>query len=175
MRLDRLTNKFQLALADAQSLALGQDHQFIEPLHLMSALLTQEGGSVRPLLTSAGVNAGQLRTAIDQALIRLPQVEGTGGDVQPSQDLVRVLNLCDKLAQKRNDNFISSELFVLAALESRGTLADLLKAAGANTNNVTQAIEQMRGGEGVNDQGAEDQRQALKKFTVDLTERAEQG
>ena len=125
MRLDRLTNKFQLALADAQSLALGHDNQFIEPLHLMSALLNQEGGSVSPLLTSAGINAGQLRTDINQALNRLPQVEGTGGDVQPSQDLVRVLNLCDKLAQKRGDNFISSELFVLAALESRGTLADI--------------------------------------------------
>ena len=175
MRLDRLTNKFQLALADAQSLALGHDNQFIEPLHLMSALLNQEGGSVQPLLTSAGVNAGQLRIAIEQALSRLPQVEGTGGDVQPSQDLMRVLNLCDKLAQKRGDNFISSELFVLAALESRGTLTDLLKSAGATTANVTQAIEQMRGGENVNDQGAEDQRQALKKFTVDLTERAEQG
>ena len=93
MRLDRLTNKFQLALADAQSLALGHDNQFIEPLHLMSALLNQEGGSVQPLLTSAGVNAGQLRIAIEQALSRLPQVEGTGGDVQPSQDLMRVLNL----------------------------------------------------------------------------------
>lgn len=93
MRLDRLTNKFQLALADAQSLALGHDNQFIEPLHLMSALLNQEGGSIRPLLTSAGINAGQLRTAIDQALSRLPQVEGTGGDVQPSSELVRVLNL----------------------------------------------------------------------------------
>ena len=175
MRLDRLTNKFQLALADAQSLALGHDNQFIEPLHLMSALLNQEGGSVRPLLTSAGINAGELRTNIEQALSRLPQVEGTGGDVQPSQDLVRILNLCDKLAQKRKDNFISSELFVLAALESRGTLTDLLKSAGATTANVSQAIEQMRGGESVNDQGAEDQRQALKKFTVDLTERAEQG
>ncbi|PLO62393.1 type VI secretion system ATPase TssH, partial [Klebsiella michiganensis] len=175
MRLDRLTNKFQLALADAQSLALGHDNQFIEPLHLMSALLNQEGGSIRPLLTSAGINAGELRTNIEQALSRLPQVEGTGGDVQPSQDLVRILNLCDKLAQKRKDNFISSELFVLAALESRGTLTDLLKSAGATTANVSQAIEQMRGGESVNDQGAEDQRQALKKFTVDLTERAEQG
>ncbi|VFS63846.1 Heat shock protein F84.1 [Kluyvera cryocrescens] len=141
----------------------------------MSALLNQEGGSVRPLLTSAGINAGQLRTAIDQALSRLPQVEGTGGDVQPSQDLIRVLNLCDKLAQKSGDNFISSELFVLAALESRGTLAELLKTAGATTANITQAIEKMRGGESVNDQGAEDQRQALKKYTVDLTERAEQG
>ena len=116
MRLDRLTNKFQLALADAQSLALGHDNQFIEPLHLMSALLNQEGGSVRPLLTSAGINAGQLRTAIDQALSRLPQVEGTGGDVQPSQDLVRVLNLCDKVGPKRGDNLISLEMFVFAAL-----------------------------------------------------------
>lgn len=115
-----------------------------------------------------------MRTAIDQALSRLPQVEGTGGDVQPSSELVRVLNLCDKLAQN-GDNFISSELFVLAALESRGTLTDLLKSAGATTANITQAIEQMRGGESVNDQGAEDQRQALKKYTVDLTERAEQG
>ncbi|EYZ75377.1 hypothetical protein BW85_11580 [Escherichia coli O69:H11 str. 06-3325] len=119
MRLDRLTNKFQLALADAQSLALGHDNQFIEPLHLMSALLNQEGGSVSPLLTSAGINAGQLRTDINQALNRLPQVEGTGGDVQPSQDLVRVLNLCDKLAQKRGDNFISSELFVLTKIDLR--------------------------------------------------------
>ncbi|MFD2020932.1 Clp protease N-terminal domain-containing protein [Pseudocitrobacter faecalis] len=99
------------------------------------------------MLTTAGINAGQLRTAIDQALSRLPQVEGTGGDVQPSQDLVRVLNLCDKLAQKQGDNFISSELFVLAALESRGSLADLLKSAGATTANITQAIQQMRGGE----------------------------
>lgn len=141
----------------------------------MSALLKQEGGSVAPLLTTVGVNVGQLRTAIDEALNRLPQVEGTGGDVQPSQDLVRALNLCDKLAQKQGDNFISSELFVLAALETRGSLADLLKNAGLTAAKVTQAIEQLRGGESVNDQNAEDQRQALKKFTVDLTERAEQG
>ncbi|MCS6037123.1 hypothetical protein LNQ52_16735 [Klebsiella pneumoniae subsp. pneumoniae] len=109
MRLDRLTNKFQLALADAQSLALGHDNQFIEPLHLMSALLNQEGDQVRPLLTSAGVNAGKLRTDIEQALRPFtPQVEGTGGDVQPSQDLgCGSSNLCDKLAQKKKDNFIS--------------------------------------------------------------------
>ena len=125
MRLDRLTNKFQLALADAQSLALGHDNQFIEPLHLMSALLNQEGGSVRPLLTSAGVNAGKLRTDIEQALSRLPQVEAPAAMCNLLQDLVRILNLCDKLAQKKKDNFISSELFVLAALESRGTLTDL--------------------------------------------------
>lgn len=175
MRLDRLTSKFQLALADAQSLALGRDNQFIEPLHLMSALLNQDGGTVRPLLTSAGINVANLRSEIEQALGRLPQVEGTGGDVQPSNELVRVLNLCDKLAQKRADKFISSELFVLAALEDRGTLTDMLKAAGATTDNIDKAIETMRGGDKVDDQGAEDQRQALKKFTIDLTERAEQG
>lgn len=175
MRLDRLTSKFQLALADAQSLALGRDNQFIEPLHLMSALLNQDGGTVRPLLSSAGINVATLRSDIEQALGRLPQVEGTGGDVQPSNELVRVLNLCDKLAQKRADKFISSELFVLAVLEDRGTLTDMLKAAGATKDKINKAIEDMRGGDKVDDQGAEDQRQALKKFTIDLTERAEQG
>lgn len=175
MRLDRLTNKFQLALADAQSLALGRDNQFIEPLHVMAVLLKEKGGTVRLLLQSAGVNVVPFISAVEQACERLPQVEGTVGDVQSSQDLVRVLNLCDKLAQKRTDRFISSELFVLASLESRGTLANLLKSAGATTASITQAIEQMRAGEQVNDQGAEDQRQALKKFTIDLTERAEQG
>ncbi|AUG99839.1 ATP-dependent chaperone ClpB [Pectobacteriaceae bacterium CE70] len=175
MRLDRLTNKFQLALADAQSLALGRDHQFIEPLHLMSALLNQEGGTVSPLLTAAGANVVNLKSAIEQALGRLPQVEGTGGDVQPSNELVKTLNICDKLAQKRGDTFISSELFVLAVLESRSTFSDVLKNAGATEENVTKAIEQIRGGEQVNEQGAEDQRQALKKYTIDLTERAEQG
>jgi len=175
MRLDRLTNKFQLALADAQSLALGQDNQFIEPLHLMSALLNQEGGSVRPLLSAAGADVAGLRTSIEQAINRLPQVEGTDGDVQPSADLIRVLNLCDKLAQKRGDNFISSELFILAALDSRGSLADILKSAGATAEKLSKAIDQLRGGDNVNDQGAEDQRQALKKYTIDLTERAELG
>ena len=175
MRLDRLTSKFQLALADAQSLALGRDNQFIEPVHLMSALLTQEGGTVRPLLTAAGVDTQKLRTDVDQALGRLPQVEGTGGDVQPSNELVRVLNLCDKLAQQRADTFISSELFVLAVMKDRGSLTDVLKACGATAEKITAAIDQMRGGEKVDDQNAEDQRQALKKFTIDLTERAEQG
>ena len=175
MRLDRLTSKFQLALADAQSLALGRDNQFIEPVHLMSALLTQEGGTVRPLLTAAGIDTPKLRTDIEQALGRLPQVEGTGGDVQPSSELVRVLNHCDKLAQQRADKFISSELFILAALKDRGTLTDLLKASGVTVEKISAAIDQMRGGDKVDDQGAEDQRQALKKYTIDLTERAEQG
>lgn len=136
MRLDRLTSKFQLALADAQSLALGRDNQFIEPIHLMSALLAQEGGSIRPLLTSAGVDVNRLRNDLNDALSRTVQVEGAGGDVQPSNELIRMLNLCDKLAQKRSDKFISSELFILAALEERGQLADLLKKAGAVESKV---------------------------------------
>ncbi|MGG2143623.1 ATP-dependent chaperone ClpB [Symbiopectobacterium sp. RP] len=175
MRLDRLTNKFQLALADAQSLALGKDHQFIDPLHVMSALLQQEGGTVSPLLTTVGVNAVRLKADIEQAVARLPQVQGVDGDVQPSNEFVRTLNLCDKIAQKRGDAFISSELFLLAALGTRGTLSDLLARTGATKEAVSKAIDQIRGGEQVNDQNAEDQRQALKKFTIDLTERAEQG
>ncbi|SUC34742.1 Heat shock protein F84.1 [Providencia rustigianii] len=175
MRLDRLTNKFQQALADAQSLALGRENQFIEPIHLLSALFNQENGTVRPLLTTLGVNAIEFKQKIEDALSRLPQVQGVAGDVQPSSDLMRHLNLCDQLAQKNGDEFISSELFLLAALEANTTLADMLKAAGVNKDNLKKAIEQMRGGEKVNDQSAEDQRQALKKYTVDLTERAEQG
>ena len=175
MRLDRLTNKFQQALADAQSLALGRENQFIEPIHLLSALFNQESGTVRPLLTTLGVNAIAFQNKIEEALARLPQVQGVAGDVQPSSDLMRHLNLCDQLAQKHGDDFISSELFLLAALEANTTLADMLKAAGVNKDNLKKAIEQMRGGEKVNDQSAEDQRQALKKYTVDLTERAEQG
>ncbi|MDL9983282.1 ATP-dependent chaperone ClpB [Providencia rettgeri] len=175
MRLDRLTNKFQQALADAQSLALGRENQFIEPIHLLSALFNQEGGTVRPLLTTLGVNAVQFQQKVEDALGRLPQVQGVAGDVQPSSDLMRHLNLCDQLAQKHGDEFISSELFLVAALEANTTLADMLKAAGVNKDNLKKAIEQMRGGEKVNDQSAEDQRQALKKYTVDLTERAEQG
>lgn len=175
MRLDKLTSKFQLALADAQSLALGRDNQFIEPIHLMSALLAQDAGTVSPLLTSIGINVNNLRNELNQALDRAPQVQGAGGDVQASNELGRVLNLCDKLAQKSDDKFISSELFILAALEERGQLSDILKKAGVTKEKVAKAIEQIRGGENVNEANAEDQRQALKKFTIDLTERAEQG
>lgn len=175
MRQERFTQKFQQALADAQSLAIGHDNQFIEPLHLMSALLHQEGGTIYPLCVSAGVDATALQKRVDDAVANLPQVEGSPGDVQLSSDLIRTLNHCDKLAQQRKDNFIASELFVLAALESRGTLADILKAAGVTSATITQAIEQIRGGESVNDVGAEEQRQALKKYTIDFTERAAQG
>ncbi|MGL4927470.1 MAG: ATP-dependent chaperone ClpB [Plesiomonas shigelloides] len=175
MRLDRLTSKFQVALSEAQSLALGRDHQYIEPVHLMLALLNQEGGTVRPLLTSAGIDVAAVRAELNQELDRIPKVEGIGGDVQLSQDTVRLLNLCDKIAQKLNDKFISSELFVLAAAEERGKLGELLRKQGATLNKLNAAVDQMRGGENVNDANAEESRQALKKFTIDLTERAEQG
>ncbi|QYK02289.1 ATP-dependent chaperone ClpB [Shewanella psychrotolerans] len=175
MRLDRMTNKFQIAISDAQSLALGRDHQFIEPIHLMMALLNQDGGSIHPLLTQAGISVSTLRSSLSQELERLPQIEGTGGDVQLSQALIRLLNLCDKLAQKRKDKFISSELFVLAALEGSDPLAQSLKKAGATKELLEQTIQQVRSGKNIDDPNAEDQRQALKKFTVDLTERAEQG
>ncbi|RTR29663.1 ATP-dependent chaperone ClpB [Shewanella atlantica] len=175
MRLDRMTNKFQTAISDAQSLALGRDHQFIEPIHLMMALLNQDNGSIHPLLTQAGIRVSSLRSQLNLELDRLPQVEGTGGDIQLSQALIRLLNLCDKLAQKRKDKYISSELFILAALEGNDTLAQNLKKSGATKELLEETIKQVRAGKNVDDPNAEDQRQALKKFTVDLTERAEQG
>ncbi|WP_131780983.1 ATP-dependent chaperone ClpB [Legionella gresilensis] len=175
MRMDKLTSKFQMALADAQSLALGRDNSFIEPEHVLKALLDQQGGSSRPLLTKAGANIAQLRTALDQALDRLPKVAGTGGDIHISNALNRLLNLTDKLAQQRKDAYISSELFLLAAVSEEGNLSRLLKQAGVTKETLEQAINDVRGGEGVNDPNAEDQRQALEKYTLDLTERAEQG
>ncbi|MFU2127224.1 ATP-dependent chaperone ClpB [Gallibacterium anatis] len=175
MNFEKLTTKFQQALAEAQSLALGKDQQYIEPVHLMSALLNQEGGSVAPLLTASGVNVAQLRQAISQEIDRLPQVSGNDGDVQLSPALARMLNLCDKFAQQRNDKFISSELFVLAALESSDKLSDVLKKSGLTRQNLLASIDKMRGGENVNDAGAEETRQALQKYTIDLTARAESG
>ncbi|MFM8445704.1 MAG: Clp protease N-terminal domain-containing protein, partial [Methylococcus sp.] len=175
MRMDKLTGKFQAALADAQSLALGKDQQFIEPVHVMIALLDQEGGTVRPLLTQCGVNAAGLRTTLGQVLDRLPRVEGTGGDVQISGDLLKLLNLTDKLAQKRGDTYITSELFVLAGIEDKGALHDLLQKAGVRKDNLEAAIQSMRGGQKADDPNVEEQRQALQKYTIDLTARAEQG
>jgi ATP-dependent Clp protease ATP-binding subunit ClpB len=175
MRMDKLTSKFQMAIADAQSLAVGRDHQFIEPLHLMSALLDQDGSTVSHLLTQADVNLNLLRSQLGEALDRLPTIGEATGDVHISNDLSRLLNLTDKLAQKRNDQFISSELFVLAALDDRGTLGDLLRKAGASKGALEKAIDNVRGGQSVNDPNAEEQRQALEKYTIDLTERAEQG
>ncbi len=175
MRMDKLTSKFQLALADAQSLAVGRDHQYIEPMHVMAALLDQQGGSVRHLLDKAGTNVNLLRSHLGQALERMPKVEGVGGEVHVSNELNKVLNLTDKLAQKRGDQYISSELFVLAALEDKGQLGTLLRDCGAVKGAIERAIDELRGGENVNDPNAEESRQALEKFTIDLTERAEQG
>ncbi len=175
MRMDKLTSKFQSALADAQSLAVGRDHPFIEPVHLMTAILDQEGSTVRHLLANSEVNINQLRASLGEALDRLPQVEGTAGEVHVSNDLGRLLNQTDKLAQKRKDQYISSELFALAAVEDKGALGELMRKAGASKAGLEKAIEAMRGGETVTDPNAEEQRQALEKYTIDLTERAEQG
>jgi len=173
--MDKMTSKFQLALADAQSLAVGRDHQFIEPVHLMSALLDQEGGSVRHLLAQADVNVNLLRSQLDEMLDKLPQVQGTAGEVHVSNDLGRLLNVADKFAQQRKDSYISSELFILAAVEDKGGIGKLLSKAGATKSLVETAIDKLRGGQQVDDPNAEDQRQALEKFTIDVTERAEQG
>ncbi len=175
MRMDKLTTKFQMALADAQSIAVGQDHQYIEPAHLMVALLDQEGGSVRHLLTQSGVDVNRLRSSLGNAIDRLPTVEGTGGEVHVSQELAKLLNVTDKLAQRRDDQYISSELFVLAALDDKGPVGEALRDAGAVKGAVEKAVDNMRGGQQVNDPSAEDTRQALEKYTIDLTERAEQG
>ncbi|MCO7197733.1 MULTISPECIES: ATP-dependent chaperone ClpB [Pseudoalteromonas] len=175
MRLDRFTSKFQAALSDAQSLALGRDHQFIEPVHLMYALLQQSGSSVRALLAQAGVSADELNTKLSQAIEKLFKVEGVGGDVQLSNNLISLINLCDKYAQKRKDKYISSELFVFAACEDKGPLGEIFKALNITQPKIEQAIKAIRGGQKVDDPNAEDTRQALEKFTIDLTERAEQG
>ena len=175
MRMDKLTTTFQAALQDAQSLAVGRDHQFIEPVHLMSALLEQKGRGVGALLNKAGANLNLLRSKLAEALDRVPQVEGTGGDVHGSNDLTRLLNVTDKLAQKREDQFVSSELFVLAACDDRGPLGKILKEAGVVKGALDKAIAEVRGGDTVDDANAEETRQALEKYTVDLTARAEQG
>ena len=175
MRLDRFTQSFQESIADAQSLALGRDHQFIEPLHLMMALLNQNANTIIPLLKSAGIDIRTLRTKTDEALQSLAQVQGAGGDVQLSSATGRLFNLCDKHAQKMGDKFISSEMFILAAIEDKGALGKILTELGANEQRIKAAIEHIRGGQKVEEQNAEDVRQALQKYTVDLTERAEQG
>jgi ATP-dependent Clp protease ATP-binding subunit ClpB len=175
MRLDKLTSKFQLALADAQSLAVGQDHQFIEPVHVMVALLDQQGGSVRGLLTKSGVNVNLLRSQLGDVVDRLAKVEGTGGEVHIGTELSKLFNLTDKLAQERDDQYISSELFVLAAMDGKSPLKAVLEQAGAVKGAVEKAIDDLRGGQQVNDPNAEDTRQALDKFAIDLTEQAEQG
>ena len=175
MRLDKLTSKFQMALADAQSLAVGQDHQFIEPAHVMVALLDQQGGSARGLLTKAGVNVNLLRSQLGDVVDRLAVVEGAGGDVHIGSDLTKLFNLTDKLAQQHDDQYISSEFFVLAAMNDKSSLKSVMEGAGAVRGAIEKAIDDLRGGQQVNDPNAEDTRQALDKYTIDLTERAEQG
>ena len=175
MRMDKLTSKFQLALADAQSLALGRDHQFIEPLHVLAAMYQQDGGSVRPLLARVGVQERALATLIDQALNELPQVQGLAGDIHMSQQTSRLLNVSDKLSQQRGDSFISSDLFLLALVDDKDRAGVLLRQAGATKQALTTAVEQVRGGENMQDQNSEDALQALEKYTIDMTELAEQG
>jgi len=175
MRLDKLTSKFQMALADAQSLAVGQDHQFVEPVHVMVALLDQQGGMVRGLLMKAGVNVNLLRSQLGNAVDRLARVEGAGGELHISNELTKVFNLTDKLAQERDDRYISSELFVLAAMDEKSPLLTIMEQAGAVRGAIEKAIDDLRGGQQVNDPNAEDTRQALEKYTIDLTESAEQG
>ncbi len=175
MRMDKMTAKLQQALADAQSLAVGRDHQFIEPVHLMTALLDQEGGSTRQLLANGDVNVNALRSKLGNVLERLARVEGAGGEVLVSNELGRLLNLTDKYAQKRGDSYISTELFLLAALEDKGELGRLLREAGASRSGLERAIDALRGDQKVDDANAEEQRQALERYTIDLTERAEQG
>ena len=175
MRMDKLTTQFQKALADAQSLAVGRDHQFLEPLHVLTAMLAQDGAGVGTLLAHAGVAVDRLRAELGRALERLPQVQGVGGDVQPSQALGRALNLADKYAQQRGDDFIASEMFLLGAVEDSGETGGILKAAGATRGNLEKAIDAVRGGEKVTSENAEEARGALDKYTIDLTERARQG
>ncbi len=175
MRMDKLTTKFQQALADAQSLAIGRDNQYIEPVHLMAALLDQQGGTARPLLEKAGANVAMLRSELAGALERVPTVEGAGGDVLLANDLNKLLNVTDKLAQQRGDRFISSELFVLAACEDRAELGRILKACGVARAGLEKAIDEVRGGAKVEAANSEENRQALEKYSIDLTERASQG
>jgi len=176
MRMDKLTSKFQQALQDAQSLALGREHQFIEPSHLLISFLDQQGGGVRHLLTQASVDVNGLRSALGKSIDRLPQVSGAGGDIHISRELTRLLNSTDQLAQKKSDQFISSELFVIAALQDKNSdFAKLLKEFGCELTRIEEVVETVRGGQNVNDQNAEEHRQALEKYTIDLTERAEQG
>ena len=175
MRIDRLTSKLQLALSDAQSLAVGLDHAAIEPLHLMQALLDQQGGSIKPLLMQVGFDVNSLRQALSKELDHLGKIQNPTGDVNLSQDLARLLNQADRLSQQKGDQFISSELVLLAALDEGTKLGKLLLAQGVSKKALENAISNLRGGDAVNDPNAEEARQALDKYTIDLTKRAEEG
>jgi ATP-dependent Clp protease ATP-binding subunit ClpB len=175
MRFEKFTTKLQEAVSEAQSMALGRDQQYIEPEHLLAALLGQQDGGVAGLISKAGGNPNKLRQALEQAISRLPKVEGTPGDVMLSRELTQLLNVADKEAQKRGDQYIASELFLLAAAGDKGKVGQLLKQAGVTKAALEKAVEQVRGGETVQGQADESQRQALAKYTLDLTERARQG
>jgi len=175
MRQDRLTTKFQEALADAQSIAVGNDNQYIEPIHVLAAMLRQADGSARSLLQRAGVNVGPLAAAVDAALKRVPQVQGTDGQIQVGRDLVALLNQADKEAQRRGDNYIASEMFLLALADDKGEAGRPLREHGLTRKALEAAIEAVRGSASVDSPEAESQREALKKYTIDLTERARQG
>ncbi|CDG82224.1 ATP-dependent chaperone ClpB [Janthinobacterium agaricidamnosum] len=175
MRQDKLTTKLQEALADAQSLAVGNDNPYIEPVHLLSALLNQDDGGARSLLQRAGVNVSGLGNALKASLERLPKVSGTGGDVLPSRELIGVLNLSDKEAQKAGDQFISSEMALLAMADDKSDAGKLARESGLSRKSLEAAIQTVRGGNKVDNQESEGQREALKKYTLDLTERARQG
>ena len=175
MRMEKLTSRFQQAMSDAQSLAVGRDHNLIEPMHLLLALADQKGGSTRPLLTQAGVNVMTLRQRLVEVLDKLPKVAGQEGNISLGNDLARLLNITDKLAQDRGDAFIASELFVLACLDDKGAAGQALKAAGGTRPALEKGIEMLRGGEKVQDENAEENRQALEKYCIDLTARAESG
>ncbi len=175
MRMDKLTSKFQLALADAQSLAVGKDHQFIEPVHVLAAMFQQDGGSVRPLLARVGVQDRALSDLLNKALAELPQVQGQAGEVHLSQQTARIINVADKLAQERGDSFISSDLFLLALIRDKDKAGVLLREAGATKEALEKAVNDVRGGANVDDANAEDTLQALEKYTIDMTERAERG
>src|SRR6266446_5578229 len=175
MRIEKFTTKLQEALAEAQSNALGQDHQYIEPQHLLAALLNQEDGGVAGLISKAGGNPNALKKALADSIARLPKVEGTPGEVMLSRDLAQLLNVADKEAQKRGDQYIASELFLLAAVADKGETGRILKSAGVARQSLEKAIEEVRGGEAISSQSDEGQRQALAKYTLDLTDRARQG
>ena len=175
MRPDKLTTKLQMALAEAQSLALGRDHQYIEPVHLAHALLNQEGSSLPHILGNSGMNVNSLSVDITNLLNTLPTVSGSAGDVHISRDLDRLLNLMDKAAQDRKDDYIASELFVIAVIDDKGKLGETFRKHGADKNKLSKAIDNLRGGEKINDPNSEENRQALEKYTIDLTASAENG
>src|SRR5512135_2060247 len=175
MRLDKLTTKFQEALQDAQSIAVGHDNQYIEPVHVLLAMLRQDDAGTKSLLQRAGVNVAALAGALDSAVKRQPQVKGGDGQVQIGRDLTAVLNATDKEAQKRGDSYIASEMFLLAVADDKGEVGRLAREHGVSRKALEAAVDAVRGGQNVDSAEAEGQREALKKYTIDLTERAEQG